>query len=266
MKNLLVLLTIILCAGTIVLGNFHWKSKISAEGEKAATSGKTEVEIDKTEEKNKGFEEIELYMSNLPKEIQNKIKSSYEKKKPLHLVIYGSESTSKDPGAWPDLLKQELNSTYGKDTFEVTVLSEEGKTTSDTVNEELYEVVNELQADIILYEPAMLKDNSQLVGTDNTLENIDIILESWSARNENVTILIQPPHPLYNAKFYPKEVEKLREHAEQNDLIYLNHWENWPEIDNEELRGLVTEERNKPSQLGNEVWAGYLGEYFVGGN
>ena len=54
---------------------------------------------------------------------------------------------------------------------------------------------------------------------------------------------IQPPHPLYQATYYPVQVEALAQYAEDNDIPYLNHWEAWPDQDSKEIKDYLLRRR-----------------------
>ncbi|MBO1511780.1 SGNH/GDSL hydrolase family protein [Metabacillus bambusae] len=255
MKKLLVLVTLIVCVAAIILGNLHWNNKISTQG--AVTSTSKSVSLKEEPEEEKIEIDVSKYASNLPKDLQEKISNASSTGKQLKLVIFG---TSDEKGAWSDQFSEELKATYGENVFEVTVLSTGDKTTLDVIKDQSYEGINELSPDILLFEPSMLKDNG-LIGIENTLDNIQKMIDSWKAENEDMTLMIQPPNPLYDATYYPSEVSQLKAYAEENDMIYLNHWENWPDLDDVKMKDYLTE--SKANESGNKVWADYLLNYFI---
>ncbi|KZZ85066.1 SGNH/GDSL hydrolase family protein [Bacillus sp. SJS] len=81
--------------------------------------------------------------------------------------------------------------------------------------------------------------------------------------NKDCIIIIQPSYPLYDAKYYPKEVEKLKNYTTENGIAYLNHWENWPPGDSEDLLSYLNEDETAPSPRGQKAWADYLTKVFV---
>jgi hypothetical protein len=260
-KKLGVLLTIVISVGTIILGHLHWKEKISAHAKQAVpASMEQQSETDATQAADK---ETKLkYAKNLPKEIQEKIAKSIETGKSLHFVMFGSEATSSSPSGWPAILKEKLLETYGEDIFQVSVVEIPEKTSSEIVNEKLYEEVVNLKPDILLFEPFTLKDNGA-VDLDTRNENISTIIQAIKEQVPDAVILLQPPHPLYNAVYYPKEVEDLKNFAEENGWIFLNHWKAWPDQKSEEIREYLSADRKTPSEKGHQVWAQYLIDYFV---
>ncbi|MBM7606380.1 hypothetical protein JOC75_004428 [Metabacillus crassostreae] len=264
MKKFFVILTIIICAAAIIVGNLHWKNKITAHSKVVANTEKVNSETQVVEEEKVEIITIDVtsYAARLPESVQNKIKTAQSTGKPLNLVIYGSDATSDQAGAWPSQLKAELESTYGTEIFKVTIISEGNQTTLDVVQERSYEEVTELKPDIVLFEPFMLKDNSGLIGFPNTIANIETMMESWKSTNESVTIMMQPPNPLFSADYYPKEVIQLQDYAEANDIIYLNHWEAWPDLEDIKMKSYLTE-KNDVNEDGNNLWANYLIEYFI---
>lgn len=256
MKKLFVLVTLIVCGAAIIFGNLHWNNKISAQGEKVTTIKETGsiIEEPKKEEK----EIVSKYSSNLPEGLQEKVNNAASSGEPLKLVIFGATAVE---GAWPNQFSKELKATYGENVFQVTVLSTDNKTTRDVVNDKSYEEINKLQPDILLFEPSMLKDNGQ-IGIVNTLNNVQTMIGSWQEANEDMTLMIQPPNPIYSATYYPSEVAQLKDYAEKNNIIYVNHWENWPDLEDIKMEDYLTEE-NEANESGNKIWADFLIEYFI---
>ena len=130
------------------------------------------------------------------------------------------------------------------------------------INEEKVTEVIEEQPDLILFEPFTLKDNG-VVGIDDSLENVSAVIASVKESLPQTQVILQPPHPLYKANFYPTQVEELQQFAEDNDIPYLNHWEAWPDQDSEEIKEYISEDSSQPSAKGHQVWAEYLIDYFI---
>ncbi|MDQ0231422.1 SGNH/GDSL hydrolase family protein [Metabacillus malikii] len=265
MNKLYVLLTLIICGAAIIFGNLHWNDKISAQGEKASPAQKSVVDKEKNEPVHTQID-VAVLSKNLPENVQKKIKQASETKKPLQFVIYGSDSTPTEKGAWPEQLKNKLIESYGEGIFNLTVISEGAKTTREVIDGEGYKEVSKLKPDIVLFEPFMLKDNNAVVGIPNTLANIEDMLEDWKSVNPEVTVFLQPSNPLFNATFYPVQIKDLQDYAAEQKLPYLNHWENWPKLDDEKMNQYLTKQDDQPSvpsEEGHKIWADYLIEYFV---
>lgn len=255
MKKILVLITLIVCGAAIILGNLHWNQKISAEGERSTTTS-TQVQV--AEKKSHDESKILSLAANLPKKLQDKIMASVESEKPVKLVIFG---TSEVEGTWIDKFKKELMATYGESVFEVTAISTGDLSTSELLDEAIYEEINKLKPDVLLFEAPMLKDNGN-VGISNTLSNLEEMIGSWQESNKEMDLIIQPPNPLHAAIYYPGEVQQLEEFLEKKEILYLNHWENWPELDAAEMKDYLTDDNNA-NEKGFSVWADYLIEYFI---
>ena len=120
----------------------------------------------------------------------------------------------------------------------------------------------EEQPDLILFEPFILKDNGE-VGIDHSLENASAVIASVKESLPQTEVILQPPHPLYKANFYPKQVEELQQFAEDNGITYLNHWEAWPDKNSEEIKEYISEDASQPSAKGHQLWADYLIDYFI---
>ena len=269
-KRLITIGTVVLCGGIIFAGNNHWNNKISAQSEKVTrnedviTTKTQELQttIPKEEPIEEDKKEKPTYTRNLPKELQEKISNATTTGKPLQFVIYGSKATSQEANAWPDLLGKQLAATYGENVFNITVLSEGDKTSIDVMRSNSYEKVSELKPDLILFEPFMIKDSSSKIATKNRIGSIEKMVATWTAENKEVTIFMQPSNPIAGATYYPNQVAKIAEHAKENNIIYLNHWENWPESKDKKIKDYLTD-TSEPNGSGHKVWAEYLINYFV---
>ncbi|MCM3443525.1 SGNH/GDSL hydrolase family protein [Metabacillus halosaccharovorans] len=277
MKNLVCGAIVTVSAGVIIVGNIHWNQKISAQAEQIVQRDTSviveqpeEIEpepiIEKTTqqtEQEKKEQELAAYTENLPPELQKKITEASMDGKSLNLVIYGSESSSTEKGAWPDLLNQHLIKTYGEKLFNLNILSEGDKTTVEVIRTNSFEKVNDLKPDIIIFEPFMISDNSRKISMKNRIGYIQKIMDTWKKKNEQVTILLQPSNPIYSATYFPTQVEEIKSFAKKNNITYIDHWENWPDEKNNKLKEYVTS-KNLPNENGNKTWAEYLRSYFTG--
>ncbi|OZM56471.1 hypothetical protein CIB95_11895 [Lottiidibacillus patelloidae] len=207
-------------------------------------------------------EQIAWMVANLPEQLQKKVIKKLFYSETIKIVAMGSESTSPEDTGWPALLGEELISAYGENTFEVTVASFGKKNSMEVVNEAMYEVVYDLNPDIIIFEPFMFRDNGT-VRVEHTLENLTTIINDITTELPDVSFLIQPSHPIYNAYWYPKEIEALQAYAEEMNYTYLNHWTAWPDHQTREIFPYLNEDGSAPSEKGHETWAAFLNEYFI---
>lgn len=266
MKRFIYTIILLLCIGSIIAGNIHWNNKLSAQAEMVREPVKvnTEDEAEKVVEPEKQSEtNLSAYIKNLPKTLQDKIVASSKTGQPLQFVIYGSESTPKESGTWPELFKKKLIETYGEDLFNITVISEGDKASIDVYRAKSYEKVSELKPDIVLFEPFTISDNTKKIAMKNRFDSIEKMIESWRAVNKEVTIILQPGNPIYDATYYPKQVDELKIFAEEQNITYLNHWEKWPDAKDDKLKNYLTAE-NLPNDSGHKVWMEYLSNYFLG--
>ncbi|WP_226670848.1 hypothetical protein [Metabacillus litoralis] len=258
MKKLFVLVTLIVCGLAIVLGNLHWNQKISAQGENTTDVKEVKpVKVDgKTE---KAPIDVSKLSSNLPKDVQDKIKAAQENKQPLNFVIYGPSELE---NTWSELFSNEIKNAYGEGLFNITIMTSSDMTTRELVTSKEYQQINDLKPDILLFEAPMLSDNGDVgFGVDESLDNIQIMTDSWRESNKELSIMVQPSQPLYGATFYPSEVSQLKDYMEKNEYTYLNHWENWPDLNDDGMLEYLDD--NKVNEDGYKLWAEYLVEYFV---
>jgi hypothetical protein len=90
-----------------------------------------------------------------------------------------------------------------------------------------------------------------------------VIIKAIQRAKTNSVVILQSANPQSKAKFYPLQVEALKEYGETNDIPHINHWEAWPETENE-LRALLSiGDPSFRNEEGHKLWADYLTNYFI---
>jgi len=191
-KRIIVSNVVVLCIASIIVGHFYWKQKISKPTAASVESSAENIK----EDNSKQNDTREDYAKNLPEDVQKKIKTALKEEKQLNFVIWGSESVPSDQNGWPEKLKKELLSAYGDELFNISIVSDAEETTHSVLNKKLYKKIADKKPDILLFEPFILNDNG-VVGIDNTLSNITDILRKIQEANPDVSIMLQPAHPLW---------------------------------------------------------------------
>lgn len=239
--------------GVTVAGNMHFKGKISA----ATSSVKTMIQQNGSDVKLQDASYTE-YMRNLPEEVQTKIKQAIETKTTLQLVIAGDEAAT----GWPDILAKNLQDTYGSGVFQVTVRSYPQKTTKDWVAEQLFEEVANSKPDILLYEPSLLVD-AGVLGKQQSMNNIVLILDEIEKLIPGISIMVQPPNPLHQAQYYPSTVQLLKDSMKKKGITYVDHWESWPDPNGDDILSYLEQPDGWANAKGQQAWAQYLTDYFT---
>lgn len=270
MKKLFILVVAILALASIVAGKVHWDNKIEATTKNVVKTENTNIKseeasnLEESEEKSNEQsmvkEEVLEYTKNLPDEIVAKIENAIATGEPVHLAIMGSVSTAAGPNGWPTLLKQELLNTYGEAIFKVSIKEIADTKSTEIVANRLYQDVIDSKPDILLFEPFILEDNGY-VELQDRFANFTTIINDFKEQLPDITILVQPANPLHNATFYPKEIAEFKTFVENSGYIYLNHWEAWPDPNSPEMANYLLS--GLPNDLGHQVWAEYLIDYFI---
>jgi lysophospholipase L1-like esterase len=161
---------------------------------------------------------------------------------------------------WADIVVRELESVYG-DAIEVSVKSYE-MTSLQFIQETKQEELAAEHADLVLLEPFILMNNGY-VGNEQAAEHYSVIIQAIKAINSGAVVILQPANPLSKARFYPLQVDELERYAQENEVPYLDHWQAWPETENERLELLAGGDPNLPNEDGHRLWADYLIDYFI---
>lgn len=254
MKTFSLIILAIGCAAVLFYGNQYWNERTATSSPESHSTNVEETDIEVSEST-----DYETILENWPEEAQATFRKALKEGAPYRLALVGSPALGEGENGWSEQVKDELESTFdGK--LEVAIY-EYDTTSIDFENGEDAEEVLNSDPDLVLLEPFALSDNSNLVGSENNHESIQIFKRKLNEQNEEAVLMLQPTHPIVGATYYPKQIEELQAFAEEQNIPYLNHWTAWPEED--DLSAYVVESQETPNEEGHEVWAKYLLEYFI---
>ncbi|MHA7093104.1 SGNH/GDSL hydrolase family protein [Priestia megaterium] len=251
--NVLALLVLI---ASLVAGKMYWDHQASEQ----SAVRPTKIEGSSY---TKGEEASwKKYAQNLPKSVIAKIEQAEKTQKPIKLVIVGSAPKEKVQKTWGTLLKENLKSTYGEDLMDTQVYEYTDMTTLKFINNGTYKQILDEKPDVLLFEPFLLNDNG-VVGIDNTLENITVIISHLKDQNSELVTILQPSAPVYKAENYPNDVKALEEFSKENGYEYLSHWNVWPDYRSKAILTFLGKTSGQPNDKGEQLWAKYLEAYFT---
>ncbi|HDR7827314.1 TPA: SGNH/GDSL hydrolase family protein [Bacillus anthracis] len=257
-KNIFVFIIFIVFVVSIVVGNSYWNKKVMSATKQTEEVKTGEVKKAKEEKLNLN----ENYIKNLPETIKEKLRKAASGGEPVHLVIIGDHASFSEKDAWPEKLKSNLEETYGKKLWKVTAKEYKDESSEELMAKNRDKEIIELKPDVILFQAPFITDNNK-IGNGNSVANTQKFIRSLSNSMKDVTVMIQPPNPVYNAKNYPKAVEALKQFTIQNDYTYINHWEAWPNSNTKDILSYLQDEFGFPNVKGQEVWAQYIVNYFI---
>jgi len=186
--------------------------------------------------------------------------SRVEVGEPVQMLIVGSEAIA---GA-AERFASEVSKSYG-DLIEVDV-STFAMTSARFVAEELEIGGIDWEAgyDIVLYEPFTLYNNGKVV-IENEHRHLLAVKELAESAVEDVSFLVTPPQPIYQAGYYLTQIQALEKFTIARGIPYINHWSNWPDTSSGELLTYIDDTR-APTENGITAWSDALIAYFVGGD
>ena len=115
--------------------------------------------------------------------------------------------------------------------------------------------------DVVLFEPLTL-NSSGVVVVETQHEHIEMFIDRVKDEVEDAVVVLHPPQLLHRAMNYPRQVQSVKSFADSNNIPYIDHWTEWPEINSDELATFLDED-NWPNSDGAEVWANALITYFI---
>lgn len=278
MKAFITSLLAILCVALVIGGNMHWNNKIEEtvkelpaaasedNGEKKAPAKKAKDDSKKQDSQKKYNEDDKIssllaYTANWPDEAARKFEKTLQNGERYKIVFAGSESVGAGENDWPALVQEKLIGTYGKSAFSFEVFSH-SLSSNQFLDQGKEQELAEAGADMIILEPFTLNDNGILT-IEMSEKNIDAIVEAVKAKNKDAVIILQPPHPLYNASYYGTQVTSLEAYANNHGMAFINHWEAWPERDSKDINDYLSEDRETPNEDGHKLWAEYVNQYLI---
>ncbi|WP_033827552.1 SGNH/GDSL hydrolase family protein [Bacillus andreraoultii] len=262
LQRILVVLSFIAFIAITIVGGIYWNNQ-----QNEVIQGKVKVEAQETERGEQSGTvadanrtELQAKVKNLPKSAQTAFLRAYDENKQVRIAFVGSLSLGKGIGGWSDLVSEELAEAYD-DLVTISTYQIDGSSNEFIVKGMADEVAEE-KFDIVMFEPFTLKDNGT-IGIDNSLKNLTTAIEALKEANSNITIIIQPPNPIFGAVNYPRQVEEdLKGYAEENDLPFFDHWDKWPDYQTQELLKYLDKE-GMPNGDGHALWAEAIMNYFV---
>ncbi|MDE5414026.1 SGNH/GDSL hydrolase family protein [Alkalihalobacterium chitinilyticum] len=264
MKNIIFVLSVLLCFSLLVFGKMQYDNKLKGIAQEAHSTFKEIEPLDTVEQRDQVSDHVgSVQFRGIHPELQDKLISAVSSNQSVRVAFVGSNALTSDNGytPWPDLVIQELNETYGEDVFEVTVFEVGNRTTHQVLETGLHNEIADFQPDVLLFEPLILNDNNNLT-IDVTLQNLTAILTDIRAVASDVFIVLQPPNPIYRPNYYLEQTRELKSYAEENGYTYLDHWEAWPSITDNEIQDYI--DGTRPNQKGHEIWASSIVEFFKG--
>ena len=267
MKPFLTTILAILCGVVLLWGNLHWSNKtaVKVDGASVTIPDAKPVEKNSKEIEQVADEEEDILSltKNWPAEAAETFKQAQKEGRAFKVLIAGSSALGDEPNGWAHQSKEGLIKTFGEENLNVDILEYE-TTSLQFIQENNQEELASANADLIIFEPFTLNDNTNGVGTENSLVNIQTVLDQIEQASANTVVILTPPNPLFNAKYYPLQVEALKEYSEENGIPYLDHWTAWPELDVEEMNDYLT--NGSPNDKGHEIWANFMLDYLIASN
>ncbi|WP_209121591.1 SGNH/GDSL hydrolase family protein [Alkalihalobacillus sp. BA299] len=266
MKNLIFTLTILLCVGLLVYGKIQYDQKLSGIAKEANAVSVASSSQLSHQSKNGQDERLSIdFLGELNVDLKEKLVTAIENNESLRVALFGSAAMTAGESAtpsWVDLVVEELNHTYGEELVDIQIFEVGDLTTHQVIKARLHDEVASFQPDILVFEPLILNDNGNLVRMNETLPNITTILNDIEAASPEVLVVLQPPNPIYQPRYYLQQVMELKDYAEENDYMYVDHWKAWPDIMDEEIQNYI--DSLSPNQQGHELWASVWIEFFTG--
>lgn len=200
-------------------------------------------------------EELSSLTANLPESTVEMLMSRLDAGEPVQLLAVGSSSFE----APANQLADALDDAYG-DWIETDVQTFGG--TSDTfLSKEVGEIDWGKGYDLVIYEPFTLYNNGLVTIEDEQEDALELrgrVVEEV----KDATFFITPPQPIHQPNYYMTQINALREFVEAKDIPFIDHWNQWPGVDSEEILDYVDDEY-EPTDKGVEAWAKSLKEYFI---
>ncbi|WP_100333186.1 SGNH/GDSL hydrolase family protein [Bacillus alkalisoli] len=252
MKKLATLLLCLIFISITIVGKFYYDKKLAANIEKSTL----EISSD-------SFDLYDSLTKNMNNQLRELVLNKLEDDETIRILAVGSRAIMTGDAEnlpWPFQLVNSLDGYYGNGKFELEIINLENISTNHLIDTNRHIEIASYKTDIFIFEPLILNDNG-IVMINHTLSNIQETIETVKAENPGVFIIIQPPNPIHNPTFYLEQVEQLKDFAITNEYEFLDHWKDWPNWNDEEIKNYLN--GVYPNPEGQDIWANYINNYFI---
>lgn len=265
-KGLFLVIFTLVCGILIIFSYLAWKEQIDSvarpvERVEAATKEQSE-EVEELTEVTEEAQHLDDSFASALVNMDDSVRSVFENRltagETVQLLVLGSDLVDMGTPSMSDLFTEQMTATYG-DSVEIS--KQTFNENSITITEQdLIDYDGEY--DVVLFEPFTLKNNGE-VDSDTEHSHISSIVEEFRAQIEDVAIVFTPPNPIYNASYYPIQVASLLTFLESQDYPVIEHWQNWPDSKDEQIKEYL-DENSRPNEQGAAAWAKAVNTYFTG--
>jgi hypothetical protein len=256
MKVFITVVYAIACIVIIGFSHYYWTDKTTIR-QAAGQINDESTQADMTQD---SVDQLLLLTKNWPEQSVERFKQTLSENKPFKIIIAGSPALGAESG-WAAKTKSSLIEAFGSENISVEI-KEYDMTSDDFIAEEKDQELAGLNGDMILFEPFILKNNGK-VAIGDTISQLNTIIETVKQSSPQTVFLLQPSYPVYKAKIYPNQVDKLKAYAEENNIPFLDHWQAWPNPDSEEIKSYLSEDQSNPNEKGHEVWGNFISDYLI---
>ena len=251
MKSFFTVIYALACVIFLAFGLYQWTTNTTVHIE---ASNQTTIE-EPVDPKLAKIEQLLPLTKNWPQQSVERFKQALETDTTFNIVIVGSTALGGESG-WAVQTKTKLLESYGTEHMNVEIL-EYDLTTADFIDDKLVELAA-LKGDLVLLEPFILNDNAGLIKIDDTLTNLTLIIDTVKQANSETVFLLQPAHPIFQAKRYPVQISELKQYATKNNIPFLDHWSSWPDSNTEEIKEYLVKDQSQPNEMGHQLWSEFI--------
>jgi len=265
-QSVLVIILSVICVSILWFSASTWQEKIRNAG--GTTTQQDEVRQESIVENQTpvqktspvkiiSIDDLQKLGASLDDKTLEVISTRAEAGEHVQMLIVGSEALTDAADRFATVISDTYGDLIGVDvaTFDMT---------SDRfVAEELESGEIDWKAgyDIILYEPFTLQNNGKVV-IENEHQHLLAVKELAESAVEDVSFLVTPPQPIYQAGYYLTQVQALEKFTTARGIPYIAHWQNWPDTQSADLQDYLDDE-SIPTENGIEAWSDALIAYFI---
>ena len=258
MGRLGIIVLVFFCGFILIFGNIHWNRTIAKEAVTEEAVAGNQVKS-KNGENKKQYSPLQL-AGNWSEQAQATLKEKLEKDESFVISVVGTNVIDDDEFSIFENVEDEVSKAFGSDVSLGKYIYE--GTSIDFINDETAAKVNSANPDMIILEPASLADNG-VVRSEDAVENLAAIIETFKAHNPDVSVVLLDPLPLYEAVHYPREVEELRKYATENNIPYIHHWDKWQMDEGTEMEKYLQDDKRTPNEEGFAIWVDAVKDYLI---
>lgn len=256
MKKIWLIIVLILCIGTLLIGRAYWNHRIDQVARADAQLDTGDLTEDGSANADSSDKELKDKIKKLPDALEKAAKKATDDNGQVQIAMVGGGD---DVQALSLLLQHQLDQTYGVSFFKVTALNV-GSANSLQFNQSgsnsVFQNMSQ-KPDAVIFIPLIYNDDHK-VSTDDTEAVTGMFEEKVRIKYPDAAFFVSPPNYSSNASYINDRIDGLKTYVEKQKIEWIDYLSKWPQDVNR--KGLVGDDGHTMNKDGQKIWLDYISD------